>query len=185
MEAGKDQEPEAPRAILLIGFPAAGKSTWRAAYLARAGRPTAVVSTDDLLHAQAAAEGIGYAEAWRKAGKLDGRARAALRAAVEAGADVVVDRTNLRASARAKFLRLLPGGYQRRAVVFVVRPEILRERGRLRAEAGGHAVAWGFVIGMMKTYEAPSPAEFDLIDYVGPDGEPLAPPPMNTNTATA
>lgn len=126
-----------------------------------------------MIHAHAAAEGISYAEAWKRAKKFEPQARAALRAAVEAGADVIVDRTNLRASSRGKFLRLLPGGYERRAVVFVTAPELLRERLRERAETGGHGVAWGFVAGMMKTYEAPVPGEFDRVDYVGPDGRPL------------
>ena len=41
------------RALFLIGFPGSEKSTWRAAALARAARPTAVVSTDDMIQAQA------------------------------------------------------------------------------------------------------------------------------------
>ena len=161
---------------MLIGFPGAGKSTWRAGWVEerrRAGRAVAVVSTDDLVLAEAEAAGIPYAEAWRRAPKLEGRARAAARAAVEAGADVVVDRTNLKAATRARFLRLFPPGYVRRAVVFVTPPEVLRERLRARAEAGGHAVPWGFVLGMMKGYEAPAPGEFDRVDWVGPDGAPL------------
>ncbi len=166
-------------AVLLIGFPGAGKSTWRAGWVEegrRAGRPTVAVSTDDLLLAEAAAAGLSYPEAWRRAPKLEGRARAAVRAAVEAGAEVVVDRTNLRAATRARFLRLVPPGYVRRAVVLVTPPEVLRERLRLRAEAGGHAVPWGFVVGMMKTYQAPEPGEFDQVDYLNADGRALGPP---------
>ena len=124
-----------PQAILLIGFPGAGKTTWRRRWLAErtATRPAAIASTDDLILAEAEAAGIPYAEAWKRAGKLDGRARNLVRAAVAAGADVVVDRTNLKAATRARFLRLFPPEYARSAVVFAVPPEVLR--GRLEARA--------------------------------------------------
>ena len=157
-----------PRALFLIGFPGSGKSTWRAAYLAGAARPTAVVSTDDMIQAWAAEEGGSYAEAWRRlpSHRLDSRARAALREAVAQGLDVIVDRTNLRASGRAKFLRLVPPEYERRAVVFVTPWAVMRERLRARAEAGGHALGWGVVVHMMKSYEAPGRSEFDAVEYV-------------------
>ena len=157
-----------PAALFLIGFPGSGKSTWRAAYLAGADRPTVVVSTDDMIEARARLEGLSYAQAWRRAAshKLDARARADLRAAVEQGLDVIVDRTNLRAAGRAKFLRLAPESYERRAVVFVTPFEVMRERLAARAAAGGHGVGWGIVVHMMKGYEAPRPGEFDAVEFV-------------------
>jgi predicted kinase len=157
-----------PSAIFLIGFPGSGKSSWREHRLKALTRPATVVSTDDLLHAFARAEGLSYREAWKRApsAKLDSRARALLREAVEAGRDLIVDRTNLRAATRARYLRLIPPAYARTAVVFVTAPEQLRERLRARAEAGGHEVPWGFVVGMMARYEAPQPGEFDRVDYV-------------------
>ena len=152
------------RALFLIGFPGAGKTTWRQLYLAEATRPTAVVSTDDLALAYARAHGISYFEAAKR--KREGQARQALRAAVERGDDVIVDRTNLKAAARARFLRLLPPAYERRAVVFVTPWETLRARLQARAQAGGHAAPWGFVVAMMRDYEPPRPEEFDAVDYV-------------------
>jgi predicted kinase len=160
-------------AVFLIGFPGAGKSWWRERHVRGASRPTTVVSTDELVAELAAAEGIAYAEAWRRSPKLEGRARAAMRAAVEAGVDVVVDRTNLKAATRGRFLRLVPSGWTRRAVVFATPPEVLRARMAERAAAGGHMVPWGFVLGMMKGYEAPRPGEFDRVTYVGADGRVL------------
>ena len=156
------------RALFLIGFPGSGKSTWRAAWLAGAVRPTAVISTDDMIEAQAAAEGLTYAQAWRllPSHRLDSRARALLREAVERDLDVIVDRTNLRASGRAKFLRLVPEHYERRAVVFVTPFDTLRERLKARAAAGGHGVGWDIVVHMMKSYEPPRPGEFDAVEYV-------------------
>jgi predicted kinase len=107
-----------------------------------------VISTDDMIQAHAASEGLTYSQAWRAlpSHKLDSRARALLREAVEQGLDVIVDRTNLRASGRAKFLRILPEAYERRAVVFVTPFELLRERLQRRAAAGGHGVGWGIVV---------------------------------------
>ena len=165
-----------PVLTLLIGFPGSGKSTWRAAALRFAERPTAVVSTDDLILEHARVHGLTYAEAWRRlpSHKMDSWARAQVRTAVAAGMDVVVDRTNLRAVSRARFLRLAPEGWLRRAVVLVTPPETLRARLQARAAAGGHAVAWGFVVGMMKGYEAPRPGEFDRIDFLGSGLEVLA-----------
>lgn len=157
---------ERPRAIFLIGFPGAGKSTWRAAYLAQAARPTAVVSTDDLVWAHARAHGLTYDQAVRRWRKLQGRAPGLVREAVARGEDLVVDRTNLRAASRARLLRLLPEAYERRAVVFVTPWPMLRERLAARAQAGGHAIAWGFVLAMMKTYEPPGEDEFEAVDYL-------------------
>ncbi len=157
---------ERPRAIFLIGFPGAGKSTWRAAYLATAPRPTAIISTDDLVLEHARAHGLPYHQAVRRWRKLQGRAPGLVRQAVARGDDLIVDRTNLRAASRAKLLRLLPEAYERRAVVFVTPPETLRARLAHRAAAGGHAIAWGFVIAMMKGYEPPVPGEYDAVEYV-------------------
>jgi predicted kinase len=157
-----------PSALFLIGFPGSGKSTWRERRVGGAIRPPAVISTDELLHAFARTEGLTYREAWKQApsAKLDSRARALLREAVAAGRDVIVDRTNLRAATRTKYLRLIPPTYERTALVFVTPAQQLRERLRARAEAGGHDVPWGFVLGMMARYEAPQPGEFDRVDYV-------------------
>lgn len=158
-----------PRAIFLIGFPGAGKSTWADAYRAGPGNPFTVVSTDRLIERHAAAEGLTYAEAYRglPARKLEAEARRLMREAVERGWDVVLDRTNLRASTRARFLKLLPDDYVRVAVVFVAPWAELERRLKARALDTGKQVGPGALAQMAAIYDPPGAGEFDLVEYLG------------------
>jgi predicted kinase len=157
-----------PRAIFLIGFPGAGKSTWAEAYRPGPGNPTTVVSTDRLIERHAAAEGLSYAAAYRAlpARRLEAQARRRVREAVERGWDVVLDRTNLRASTRARFLRLLPPEYVRVAVVFAAPWAELERRLEARGAATGKRVGVGVLPQMATIYDPPTAGEFDLVEYV-------------------
>jgi predicted kinase len=157
-----------PRAIFLIGFPGAGKSTWAEAYRPGPGNPFTVVSTDRLIERHAAAQGMTYAQAYRAlpAKKLESEARRLTREAVERGWDVVLDRTNLRASTRARFLALLPEAYLRVAVVFAVPWAELGRRLEARALGGGKRVGPGVLEEMAAIYDPPGAGEFDLVEYV-------------------
>jgi predicted kinase len=157
-----------PRAIFLVGFPGAGKSTWADAYRAGPGNPFTVVSTDRLIERHAAAEGLTYAQAYRglPARKLEAVARRLMREAVERGWDVVLDRTNLRASTRARFLKLLPDDYVRVAVVFAVPWDELVRRLESRALGTGKRVGPGVLPEMAAIYDPPREGEFDFVEYV-------------------
>lgn len=158
-----------PRAIFLIGLPGSGKSTWVERYRPAPDQPYAVISTDRLVEREAARLGLAYHEAWRTlpSKKLEAEARRLTRAAVERGWDVVVDRTNLRAATRARFLRLFPPDYVRVAVVFAAPWAELERRLAARAAAGGHRVALRALADMAAVYDAPREGEFDLVTYVG------------------
>lgn len=158
-----------PRAVFLIGLPGSGKSTWVGRYRPAPDQPFAVISTDRLIERRAAELGIAYDEAYRllSSKKLAAEARRLTRQAVERGWDVVVDRTNLSAATRARFLRLLPPDYVRVAVVFAVPWAELERRLVARAEAGGHRVGPGVLAEMAALYDPPGEGEFDLVTYVG------------------
>ena len=151
--------------VLLIGLPGSGKSAWAAEALARAERPTVVVSTDALVEAQARGAGVSYREAWAAADgrRLERDARAAVRASVEAGCNVIVDRTNLKRATRARFLRLAPPGWRREAVLFAPPWPLLCDRLAARAASGGKRVPCGVVLAMAAGYEAPGEGEFDRL----------------------
>ena len=153
-----------PEAILLIGPPGAGKTTWRDSYMCSAPANTVVLSTDDLIEAWATERGLTYAEARRQVDftQMETAMKAAFRDAVSARRDLVIDRTNLRIASRRKWLANLPG-YRRIAVVFEVPEDELRRRLAHRAATGGKFVSPKLLAGMLASYEPPAADEFDEI----------------------
>ena len=157
-----------PRVIVLVGPPASGKSTWRQSYQASTARPAIVVSTDDLIDRYAAHNGMTYTEAFGKLKMedLDATAIATMRAALAAGQDVIIDRTNLRIKGRARFLSQVPKRYLRVAIVFNVPRDVLDQRLADRAAATGKFIPKQVVDDMVKGYEYPTTDEFDLIEIL-------------------
>jgi predicted kinase len=127
--------PTAPQAMVLIGPPAAGKTTWRTAYLARATRPTTVVSMDDAIADMATERKLSLRQAYNAdrntLHEVERGARARWRDAMARGDDVILDRTNARAKARGRWMRSVPPHYRKVAVVFDTPPD---EMARRRAE---------------------------------------------------
>lgn len=97
-----------PTVTVLIGSPASGKSTWRAA-----NRPNAtVISTDAILQREGLPTTSANIDAALKI------ARGEFRDAAAAGMDIVLDRTNPTVKSRGRWLSTLPPGYRKEAVVF-------------------------------------------------------------------
>lgn len=154
---------------LLIGLPASGKSTWRAKHLAaNPDVDTVVCSSDDFIDEYAADHGITYDEAFGKLNfkDLKARLRNRFRQAINAGQDVIVDRTNMNAKARKEFLKNLPDVYRTVGVVFVVPDNVLKERMAARHAATGKSVPEDVLADMAKRYQSPLPGEFDQVIYV-------------------
>jgi predicted kinase len=143
---------------MLIGVPAAGKSTWRVQH---AG--ITVISSDDILDQTAAARGSTYNEVFKENIKFatqlaEERARAAF-AAVE---DVIWDQTNLTKKSRKSKLALVPENYTKIAVFFPT-PEWDEHKQRLDSRPG-KSIPWNVLNGMIRSLEEPSYDEgFDEI----------------------
>jgi predicted kinase len=106
---------------ILVGLPGCGKSTWRDRMT---GPDTVVCSTDDLIEQYAASVGKTYSEVFRDV--IDAAEKTfkyRFKAAIKAGKDIIVDRTNLTAKSRRDYIDAgLMNGYDVGAVV-LARPE--------------------------------------------------------------
>lgn len=158
-----------PRIIVLIGPPGSGKSTWIKEYLAKAVRPAVVLSSDDQIDAMAAELGITYSQMMPKIDMkaLEQNMHADLRRAVAEGADIIVDRTNLKVKSRRKWMSQVPSHYVRVAVNFNVSRQELNRRIADRAAKTGKNIPADVVSDMIKTFEGPSLMEFDIIEHAG------------------
>lgn len=157
--------------IILIGPPASGKSTWRAKFLASATEEWVIASTDDLVDAWAAERNLTYNEAHPKApwGEFNKTFKYAVKNALTAGKNVIIDRTSMSAKNRKDYFKYLPEGYEVEAVVFVVPQPELERRMKERFEATGKSVPHVALLSMNKRYQAPTMEEgFTKITYVRP-----------------
>lgn len=153
---------------ILVGLPGSGKSTWRAKHLL--SNPDAVtVSTDDMIEEYAAEKGLTYSEAWDKVDmkSFNTRFKYAIKAAVEAGQDIIIDRTNMGVKARRELMKHCTEDYEFHAVVFVVTDAVLKERLKTRAEKTGKVIPEFVLKNMANNYVAPSRDEgFTSVTYV-------------------
>lgn len=92
------------RAVLLVGLPAAGKSTYRERLVSELDNPV-VVSTDDLIESYAQSVGKTYNEVFHSYAKTAEKTFFnSFDSAVKEGRDIIVDRTNLSVKSRKRFL---------------------------------------------------------------------------------
>lgn len=160
-----------PTCYILIGPPACGKSTWTAEHLKSAANETHVASTDNVLEALAKENGITYSEAHKTLFKVaEKQYKSDFLEAVSAGWDIVVDRTNMVASARKKMDAYLrsnsAANYRTVAVVFDYEMNELLRRLAAREAATGKHVPLAIVERMIASYDAPLADDYDLIRYV-------------------
>lgn len=163
---GRRFDNTAPFVYVLVGLPAAGKSTWRELerqHLANNGRRVTVISSDDIIEARAKREGISYDEAFVK---MDHRAitsdlQRRFTQATRNGDIIIVDRTNLTPKARREFLNDLPAAYNKIAVVFDEDKATLAAR---RAARQGKNIPADIIERMTRTFALPTVTEgFDWI----------------------
>lgn len=160
---------------LLVGPPCSGKSTWTAAHMADAARPTTIASTDDIIEERAAELGMTYSEAFKALDfkEIEKEMWARFKAALERGDDIIVDRTNMKVKSRASFLAQTPRKtYRTVAVVFEVPREELDRRLKARAEATGKNIPKFVVDGMIESYQEPQVGEVNEIITVKYEVEP-------------
>jgi predicted kinase len=152
---------------LLIGPPAAGKSTYRKPY--ESDRNYVILSTDDMIDQYAATEGISYSEAFNKLDLklLTQQMMEQFRAAIADERNIIVDRTNMTVKSRRRILANVPKAYTKNAVVFQVPRPVLDARLTERAERTGKYIPESVVDDMIKRFEPPTQNEFDnIVIYV-------------------
>jgi predicted kinase len=141
---------------MLIGIPAAGKSTWTNNTLeAHRDIDVRVISTDAVIEDICAMYGVAYHEAHNTLFQFaDQQAARDMRKAVERNCHIIWDQTNLTRKSRARKLRLIPNEYHKIAVVFPM-PEEQEWRRRL-ASRPQKRIPEDVLAAMKGRYESPT-----------------------------
>jgi len=149
---------------ILVGLPCSGKSTWRQKFLQ--SNEAHVCSSDDVIDRLCAGAGLTYNEGFQK---FVGQAGAIFNSDVaqgfKSGENLIIDRTNMGAKARRKFLQLADKhGYRKVAVNFIVTDSVIEQRMKDRFEKTGKSVPDFVMKNMASNYDAPTKSEgFDEI----------------------
>lgn len=157
-----------PFCHVLVGLPGSGKSTWCNIHVAGRTIPYNTVSTDNIIEAHAARQGKTYSEVFKDYIKLaQMEYDAQLAQYLAAGSNILVDRTNMTKTSRAKILRLVPDHYIKNAIVFTCKDDTLEKR---LASRPGKIIPDFVIKSMRSTYQDPTLSEgFDDIIYVDTD----------------
>jgi predicted kinase len=156
-----------PQAIILVGLPCSGKSTFRKNKLIPSlkyrARSFALYSTDDYLEEMAATSGVPYQEVFTKRFREAQRyAQDALDAGLSYGCDLIFDQTNLSVAKRKSILDKLPHTYSRAAVYF--EPLLTGQHEAMLAARKDKAIPSKVIEEMKSQYVRPIPSEgFDTI----------------------
>ena len=152
-----------PTVYMMIGVPAAGKSTW----LSQQDLDNAVVlSTDNYVEHFANLNNKTYTEMFKSViGEATRLMQEDLRRAIQDQKDIFWDQTNLTAKGRAGKLAQIPFTWKRVAVFFPTPSD--EELKRRLASRPGKMIPANVVLGMRSQLEAPSADEgFDSIIHV-------------------
>lgn len=156
-----------PKMILMIGVPAAGKSTIRNNFLSMAKEEYVVLSTDDILEQIAKEQGKTYSDVFdQNIKQANSNFFAEFDRAVRTGKNILIDRTNLTPQARKKFIDAgKKNGYHVVALNVPTPPEQeLMRRLEYRAKHEGKFIPPGVVRSMMDSLIPASKSEgFDEI----------------------
>jgi len=150
-----------PILFMLVGLPAAGKSTW-----IKQNTPDAVIlSTDNYIEDKASEMGKTYHEIFQSQIKHASRnLNVELNKAIESGKDIVWDQTNVAPTGRKKKLKGIPDRYYKVAVVFDVEDAELERRLAKRAEETGKSIPPHVLSSMRDSFIYPTREEgFDKV----------------------
>jgi predicted kinase len=147
---------------VLVGVPAAGKSTWIKNQVWAKDIP--VVSTDRFVEAYAKEQGKTYSEVFKEYMPIAVKLMANQALICQANnLDVIWDQTSTTVATRAKKIRMLPK-YYKIAVVFKTPPTAELER-RL-ASRPGKEIPWEIVSSMAQQLEAEPPTKEEGFDEI-------------------
>ncbi len=152
-----------PKCTILVGVPASGKSTW----LEDKDWRAKIISTDDIIEELARVYGFTYDQAFSNLVKFAEQVMwSYIKTAAENGDPIYIDRTNMTARARKKFIDFLkPFGYEFECVVFPT-PEPEEWMRRLDSRPG-KTIPQEVLDRMVDSYEMPLMSEgFTKITYV-------------------
>ena len=149
-----------PKCTFLIGVPGSGKSTWF-----DNNQEGTLISSDDIIESIACEYEMTYNQCFQDLIKFAEKAMwRNLELCAEDQEDVVIDRTNLTAKSRKRFMKFLPD-YEFEAVVFPT-PEETEWRRRLDSRPG-KTIPADVLVSMIKNFEPPSESEgFSKITFI-------------------
>ena len=159
-----------PKCTILVGVPASGKSTWHR--IKFGDYSTNVASTDKIIETVASEYGMTYDEGFKEliqfAEKIMWRQ---ITTYLMRGNDFIIDRTNLTAKSRAKFIQKLKlHRYEIEAVVFpeVGSEALSKEEWKRRLDSRpGKTIPQEALDRMVDSYEIPLESEgFTRITFV-------------------
>lgn len=155
-----------PRVYILVGVPAAGKSSWIAVQPFDWTR-TVVVSSDGHIEKHAKSIGKTYSDVFKDyASTAMELMDKDVDDAIAKGYDILWDQTNTTAKARASKLKRIPADYEKIAVMFMT-PED-KEHARRLASRPGKNIPANVIASMKAQLQIPTEKEgFDHIIYVG------------------
>lgn len=155
------------KCTILIGVPAAGKSTWLDSNFRNMEAGSVVASTDNIIQEIADRYGFTYNEVFKDAFMIADKVMAKrLAEAAERGVDIYVDRTNLSEKSRRQFInKLKKYDYTFDAVDFET-PEKEEWERRLNNRPGKN-IPSEVLIRMLDSYEMPLKSEgFENITFI-------------------
>lgn len=153
----RDSSKEAPEAIVLVGVPGSGKSTWINQFLASSNKQYVVLSSDAVIEEIAAAKGLTYADVFKDSiGIATGRVKARFREAMNNRENFIIDQTNVSKKKRRGIIQQLPKGYIAKAVVFNTEDSVVKERLKTRAAATGKHIPDFVMKDMYDRWETPT-----------------------------
>lgn len=154
--------------FLLVGLPAAGKSTFREDLITAGESKTgyAVISTDDYIEEVAKNLNLTYDAIWsEKYPDADKAMGQYFDFAIERGMDMIIDRCNISKKSRARWVKGTPDFYHRVAVIFETPPKEIHDL-RLTSRPG-KAIPEKAITDMKDRYEKPTIDEgFDEVIVV-------------------
>lgn len=166
MEDGK-------KIVVMIGAPGSGKTTYIKNVLLASGKKFVIISTDDILEAQAEKEGKTYSDVWKTSfKKAEKQAERTFAAAIANGDNIIYDQTNWSKLKRKGILADVGDDYYKIAVYFAIPLDVLQERVKKRGEATGKKIPPNVVASMYNKLDEPNSGEgFDEIILVGQEAQ--------------
>lgn len=161
-----------PKCTILVGVPGSGKSTWLENQEQLQLDDTWISSTDDIIENIAAWHNMTYDEAFKDLISFAEKAMwRDLKDFAEEGDYIYVDRTNLSAKSRRKFISFLkPYGYEFECVVFPMPGDDLlpaEEWNRRLDSRPGKTIPDHILTSMIDHYEIPLESEgFSKITFI-------------------